>query len=172
MPRTVEAWSDGEFLQCSGEHLAYEIQMFLVARNMFVPPRRTLADAVVHNAIAEMRGLHARCLVDFLYNDAPRDTDVVAADFFPRSGDWRLIRGACSTTLTALKQRADREIAHLTTFRKSGTPPEKDWAEAELAELDPILRTFVENAPRSRLDPEVGRLLAAPASDLPRARIV
>ena len=107
------------------------------------------------NAMVESFMAHSRNLIEFLYSDLPRPTDVVAADFFPQ-GTWKGLRPSLSTALADARKRADKELAHLTTSRISGNPPDKQWNVSALAaELKPVLRLFVDNANASALSPKV-----------------
>ena len=84
------------------------------------------------NTRTEAFALHLRNLIVFLYQDQfPLKTDDVSAHHFLASPapyeEWLRIRPKLSDTLARAKTRADKELAHLTTARLSGTPKEKEW---------------------------------------------
>jgi hypothetical protein len=115
---------------------------------------------LLRNALIESFAVHARNVIDFLYPNKPQHTDVIAADFYA-PGAWAAHRPGISTTLTAARRRAHKEIAHLTTERIAGNPPEKDWDFAGLtAELRPLMQLFATNALPARCSPAVARLFA------------
>ena len=59
------------------------------------------------NAMVESFMAHLRNLIEFLYSDSPRSTDIVAADFFPQ-GIWKRLRPSLSTALADALKRAER----------------------------------------------------------------
>ena len=98
--------------------------------------------------------IHLRNVIDFLYTK-PYPTDVVAADFLP-VGEWEQIRPAITNSLEVARIRANKEIAHLTTDRIPGTPPEKQWdCSGLVTEIRPILQLFLSKALPVRLGPKV-----------------
>jgi len=143
---------DPYLLEYSAEHLKYEFDMFSwlgrVCGNATVQiGAPTAADATrLNNVLIESFAVHIRNVIDFLYIDTPQPTDVVAADFLP-AGAWGKIRPPISVTLEAARKRANKEIAHLTTSRIAGGPPEKGWDFSGLtSEVRPLLQLFVANA--------------------------
>lgn len=154
---------DGYLLTYSEEHIFYEFEMFLWlatvcagGKNLTAP---TEADfKFLNNVLVEAFVLHLRNVVDFLYLDNHQATDIVAADFIEE--DWKAVRPVMTATLQTAKTRANKEIAHLTTSRIAGTPPEKGWDFKGLAsELIPIMTTMVKKADSARLSPKVKGIL-------------
>jgi len=141
----------------SAEHLWYEFDMFLGLTALLGSSRQLVAPSGegarrLNNGLIESFVIHFRNVVDFLYLDRPRSTDVVASDFCA-SGAWQ---PAPSATLKAAGVRADKEIAHLTTSRISGRSPGKGWEFTALAdELRPVMLQFVTTAIPSRLSANV-----------------
>jgi hypothetical protein len=126
-----DAW--GEY-----EPIVYEVRTFVdIARRLKDLPRD--ADRADANAVIESFALHFRNLADFLWKQ-PSGTDVGARHFAPgwapdtpRPGD--------------LIQRVGEEIAHLTTFRRSGDHPDKRWKVADcIRTLRRPLADFVRDA--------------------------
>ena len=158
-------FSDSDLHAYSAEHVAYEFDMLLWLVGVFRGPTLTLAaptpaDVVqLQNVLVEGFALHLRNVLDFLFNDRPQASDVVAADFFAAAA-WTSLRPPLSATLGAARVRANKEIAHLTTLRKTGSPPDKAWHFATLAnEVRPVMRLFADNAPASRLSPRVASVI-------------
>jgi hypothetical protein len=123
------------------EHVAYELGMFLGAA--LSPPDLGIADAALSafcsNARAEALALHVRNLIAFFYPDCVlrKATDVFAHHFLSRAdayGEWIKQRGSMPSTLKVAKQRADAEVAHLTTGRIAGNPETKRWMIAPLVQ--------------------------------------
>jgi hypothetical protein len=109
----------------------------------------------LRNAVIEDFVIHLRNLIDFLYLDRPQPTDVVAADFFA-ARRWESLRPPITNSLEAARVRANKELAHLTSHRIAGAPPEKAWESQSLAaEIRPLLQRVVSNAESTRLSPQV-----------------
>jgi hypothetical protein len=107
------------------------------------------------NAVIEVFAIHLRNLIDFLFLERPQSTDVVAADFCA-TGVWESAKPSITSSLEAARVRANKEIAHLTSQRITGAPPEKAWDPRSLAvEIRPLLQLFVSKAEPSRLSPRV-----------------
>jgi hypothetical protein len=77
-------------------------------------------------------------------------------------------------TLETAKSRADKELAHLTTERKTGTPKEKEWpVESLTQEIRSLLELFVKHGRTTALSPNVAQAiypisqLAGPAGPKP-----
>jgi hypothetical protein len=162
----VRPFDDAYLLAYSGEHLWYEIDMFWWLARVFGNPQVRLgapseADGQrLSNALNESCTIHVRNLIDFLYLDIPRPTDVVAADFF-KASEWAQLRPGISPDLDAARVRANKEVAHLTTQRMADSPPEKKWDIVVLAsELRPVLQLFATNALPTRLSGRVTTLLS------------
>jgi hypothetical protein len=158
-------FSDEYLHSYSHEHVYYEFDMMLeLASNLeaglpiesAVPGRAEF----LMMALLESWVLHVRNVIDFLYPVRPRETDVIAADFH-QEGAWSALCPTISSSLQEAKRRADKELAHMTTGRIAGTPPEKVWEVSALAaELTPLMRLFADKAVASRLSPRVGSRLA------------
>jgi hypothetical protein len=149
-------FDDSYLLDYSAEHLRYEFDMFTwlgrVCGNPAVQIRGPSAEDAsrLNNVLIEGFAVHIRNVLDFLYLDRPQATDVVAADFFS-PGSWVQIRPAISATLEGARVRANKEIAHLTTSRIAGSPPEKGWEFVALSdELRRVLRLFAARAMATR----------------------
>ena len=145
----------------SAEHVKYEFEMFLWLGQVCGNPAVKIAasgkaDVIcLNNALIEAFAVHVRNVIDFLYLEDPKPTDVVAADFLD-PGVWRQICPDISPSLSAARKRANKEIAHLTTDRIAGSPPEKGWDfRALVTELKPLLQFFATKAPPTRCSQSV-----------------
>lgn len=159
--------SNAELRECSREHLAYEVQMFLAAAG-FLELRIAAQDDnsgwFLRNAQLEAAVLHGRNLVDFLYpRGSFRPDDLVANHFYPGPSAFPVI-DPISPELEKFRARADKEMAHLTTQRLAGTPPEKAYDEVAFIHLVARLRQFAGAADSSKLHPNVSRVLALAAT--------
>lgn len=157
----IRPFTDAYLLAYSGEHMAYEVDMFFFAVEVRRHPSFSSVLKVsatprrVNNVSIESFVVHFRNVIDFLYNDNPRPTDIVASDFYD-STIWESVRPRMTGTLDSARRRANKELAHLTTDRIPGGPPEKIWDFDGLAnELRPILRSFATNAKTTRISPLV-----------------
>ncbi len=155
-------FSDSYLLSYSAEHVAYEIDMFfwLARHSSAALAAPTAADAGrLSNVLIEASVIHLRNIIDFLYLDKPKATDVVATDFFA-SNVWDSLRPPITPSLDAARIRANKEIAHLTTDRMAGSPPAKAWDFQTFAnEIKPLLHLVATRALSSRLSPTVARAI-------------
>jgi len=153
-------YSDAYLSAYSDEHLFYECDMFFWLTQVCGSGARlgapTASDATrMNNVLIEGFAVHLRNVIDFLYLDNPKKTDVVAADFCP-PGTWVTVRPSISVTLQSARVRANKEIAHLTTERIAGSAPGKAWPFNSLAgELRPILQLVAKHAVSGRLGSRV-----------------
>lgn len=129
-PNPQRPLSDQFLSKYLDEHVCYEVEHFLWAASILSRPTLIKApsttDAIrLKNVLVEAFGLHFRNVIDFLYpRGGVRPDDIVAADFLA-PGNWDAIRPALTIALLEARNRADKEMMHLTTARIFGTPPEK-----------------------------------------------
>lgn len=92
--------------------------------------------------------IHARGLLHFFFDDKKhKPTDLLACDFVVDPTAWRAAHPKPSKLLEDFKLRADTEVAHVTTLRKVGQPPQKAWdVPAILNELKNTMKDFVDHA--------------------------
>lgn len=118
-------YSDSYLLAYSDEHVLYEIGMLfrtgaVISNHQLKVSGPTAAHAeTLANVLVEAFGLHLRNVIDFLFLERPKPTDIVAADFCAPGG-WEEARATINATLEVARSRANRELAHLTTDRQSG----------------------------------------------------
>ncbi len=114
-----------EELRAASDHLAYEVGMFDATA------QRLMAgglDLIFTNALLESFTVHTRVLLQFLIPTKPRNSHVLADDFFADDlMAWRKVRGGVPKTLAHVNRRVGAEIAHLTYDRQSVTPEAKFW---------------------------------------------
>jgi hypothetical protein len=118
--------------------------------NSIAPPPGSVPrpSTVMNNTQIESFMAHLRNLIEFLFTLNPGDTDVAAVDFCAR-GAWNPV---ITQTLSDARRRVNKELAHLTTERISGSPLRKQWDFTRLAqELRPHLQDFVARADSAKL---------------------
>ena len=104
-------------------------------------------------ALIESFAIHFRNLVEFFYNQGPKDSDVVAADFFDDPAAWSVTP---SSVLVTARKRADKEVSHLTLQRKNAADPDKNWPVGDyFKQIRPMVYTFVETASPKKRHPSV-----------------
>ena len=144
-----------ELIEYSGEHLVYELAVFWRLAHL-VP----YTDGSMLSALLESYVIHLRNLIDFFYRKREKPDDVIAADFFDNPGDWA---STLSDTLEKAQIRANKEMSHLTTMRKSGSDPEKAWDVGGLSkEIWITGRNFAAKASDKKLHKRVRELLSLP----------
>ena len=177
-------YGDTELMAYSNEHVWYEVWMFFEAVSALTPVSATASSYVsstssgptvappfgVPNSVAPPPGTaqrhstvtsntqiesfmaHLRNLIEFLFTLRPGDTDVAAVDFCA-PGAWNPV---ISQTLSDAKRRVNKELAHLTTDRISGSPSRKQWDFTRLAhELRLQLQDFVARADSAKLSSRI-----------------
>lgn len=117
-------------------------------------------DDLLTSLRTEVFAIHLRNLILFLYPDEARsrNTDVSAHHYLPVSTspeEWAKTCPKLTAALRDARDRASTEMAHLTTGRKSGTPPEKEWhPKLLMPDLRRALSAFLEQADPGRLGAE------------------
>jgi hypothetical protein len=147
--------SDAELTAYSGEHLLYELQyLFFTAKEL---GRYTKPEPMV-SVLIESFGIHLRNLIDFFCTKAgeERTDDVIASDFCPGWSE------NASPTLKEAKERANKELNHLTLERKSSTDPSKAWKISDLyEEIIKIAGRFAAQADPKKLSADVTKWIQA-----------
>lgn len=145
-------------LQEVSNHLRYEVEMLMSTA-------KGLASGVfgwkntVANAMLEAFVLHLRVVVDFLYprGRGLRDNDVLAWDFFDSAEQWCKIRDKhiskeSKKVLEDGRDRADKEMMHLTYGRLKVTPEEKIWLYGKIGdEAWKAIKVFINNVQKENL---------------------
>lgn len=152
-----------QLLEFSGEHVFYEILMFFYCTqelNKLYISNYDSINQLYKNIIIEGFVLHLRNILAFLYLTKIKDDDVVAEYFFGNPNDWKKIRPGLPIILRNSMTRANKELAHLTTKRITGTPSQKSWPIKEISkEIISILKLFISNASMGKLHNKVVRLV-------------
>jgi hypothetical protein len=149
--------SDAELTAYSGEHLLYELEYFqLTARLLHEEKRGEMRSILIESFV-----IHLRNLIDFFFTPETHNDDVVATDF---CGGWN---EPISSTLKTARERANKELTHLTLGRKSGLHPDKPWDVAGLfQEVSAVAKTFSGRASTEKLSPHVGKWLNLSHADV------
>lgn len=140
-------------LKAASDHLYYEYWMF----NSLT---QALASGIAQqgwllNSLLESWVVHLRALLDFAYPaQSAKPDDIVAVDFFDDPSNWEAVRPAMSTLLILGRERANKEIVHLSYKRIGITPEDKQWQFVELsAEIEKLMTAFLRQVPKGRLGP-------------------
>jgi hypothetical protein len=135
-------------LRAASDHLYYEIQM--LRGTMKLLATGTIGQ-LLSNALIESFTVHTRTLIHFLYPSRPYPTDVLAEDFF-NAGDWVKNRPDEPEEFRAVRDRVNKEIAHLTYDRQIVTPELKGWNFVALGnEILEIMQFFMGAIPKQLL---------------------
>lgn len=152
--------SEKDLLSYSEKHLYYEFEMFFLTSDALL--RKHLFSPFVYNAIVESFAVHLRNLTDFFFEPAKENpNDIFAWHYFaPTAGPSCL--GQISVSLKRARERANKEVGHLTTKRQDDASPDKPWPAQQLAkEIMELSKTFVANTDPRKLHPGVPKLIAA-----------
>jgi hypothetical protein len=145
--------SDTELAAYSGEHLLYELQYLWFTANEL---RNLSNPQPMASVLIESFGIHLRNLIDFFCTPigTERDHDVIASDFCPGWSE------SISGTLKDAKERANKELSHLTLARKHPTDPAKSWdINGLFNEVMDVANRFVAKTPQTKLSGDVPKWL-------------
>ena len=140
------------------EHLSYEIMMlfgtaWILAASRIKDMPVEAERSTVHNALIESFAIHARVLLDFLYEMERKQNDAIACDFFDKDSIWRTACPPKSGSLAQVHGRVGKEVAHLSYARINVSEEMKTWRYIELArEIRATLNVFVDMVPAQRID--------------------
>jgi len=155
---TNASLSDQQLIDYSGEHLMHELSMFWELTEM-LPTRKQGTSEYV--ALLESLATHLRNLIEFLCFESKAEY-VRAQDFVDDPAAWPA-RAKLTPNLRSALTRANEEVSHLTTGRKSGSPPEKNWDTcALLKEIAAVAKEFAAQASDKKLHPRVREFLLLP----------
>jgi hypothetical protein len=112
---------------------------------------------VIKNALVESFAVHARCLIEFLFEKSKKDY-VSASDFVQ---GWAVQK---PETLGRTIGRASAEIVHLTFNRRNLSDEAKNWNLAEIQkQILEAFSEFLERAPSTILCSEMQSLKERPS---------
>ena len=143
-------------LRNASNDLYYEFWMFAKLANGLATG--IMGESIINNALLEAFTIHARAILDFLYNDRLTGNEVSALDFVHRPDEWIQVRPKKSALLkemeTDLRHRVAKEIAQLPYDRHKGVPERKPWPFMQIAkEINVAFDVFLELVPERRLGP-------------------
>ena len=122
------------------DHLKYEMEMMKDVAILLSAGHQY--SRIVGNALVESYVIHARALIMFLYYAPREDDDVMAVNYFP-DGEWQKMHPEMPPVLRKTLERANKEVAHLTTFRIGKELVEKRWEHRFIARgIFDIFRVF------------------------------
>lgn len=149
-------------LAYADEHLTYEIQMFVGTALFLVNSNKTSdkrIGGVVNNALLESFLIHMRNLIEFLYPQQIKADDVTIEDYLSKkviSDHLPII----NKSLILYRERAHKEIAHLTTKRYT-KPIEKEWSFMQIGhEILGIFNTILAYFPGEKISTAAISLLS------------
>jgi len=130
------------------EHFVYETNALCYAKARLVEINESEGrkqDEI--NMALESFLFHSRNLIEFFYYDRDAKNYSRAFHFIGR-GKWLEERPQKTKLIEEVKDRANKEIVHLTYDRILGTPPEKkwDWPDA-FSDLLKVIKTFLDLLP-------------------------
>lgn len=140
-------WRDNKLIPATKEEkeecLNYEIWMFRETCNQISFYQKTLFE---RNLLFESLPAHTRILIEFFYNDKNNKylNDLVTQDFLPNTINWKNQRPPITELLKNAKNKADKQLAHLSLWRiKIERDGKKDWDCKGIKEdLEKIIEKF------------------------------
>ena len=124
-------WDFNELIPATKEEkegpLKYEIAMFRETCDQLNFCQNTQFE---RNLLLESLPAHIRILIEFFYNDKNKKypNDLMAQDFLADTIDWKKERPAMTKLLSEAKNKADKQLAHLSRWRiKIEKDNKKGW---------------------------------------------
>ena len=115
---------------------------------------RSKKDSTEYIALLESFAIHMRNLVEF-FCFSEHDDYVRAQDYFDNANMWPA-QAKLTAVLKNGLQRANEEVAHLTTGRKAGNPTDKAWDTTEFfKEVEAVARDFAQKASPKKLHADI-----------------
>ncbi len=138
-------------MEFSGEHLAYELEMFFAtAVEQMFPDGKMSGN--VKNALLESFLVHARSLLFFFYPGAVQPDDAFAQHFMKSDIIWAVVRPNLSPALRRVQKRVGKEVAHLTYHRGQIAMDEKGWNFGQIIlDFVPIFQAFAQVSDAQKL---------------------
>jgi hypothetical protein len=145
-------WYYNALIDTSSEELErlleYEIWMFRETCNHLINlDQKTKFE---RNLLLESLATHTRILIDFFYgdkNDKKYPNDLIAQDLLPQNKDWKSIKPPLTQVLKDAKEKANKQLAHLSLWRiKLERDKKKGWDSwREIKEdLEKVIKKFEE----------------------------
>ncbi len=156
--RDIQDESPDTLQAFSGEHLYYEMSMFLICAGALT---QQMELGFAKNLLMEGYVMHLRALMEFFIkreaaSDRDKD-DVYAVDF---AVGWQ--KPKLSDDAELARTRANKEVGHITTYRKDPNDKSKYW-DSLIGTVTPEIRgwceRFVREADPNKLHPKIKELL-------------
>ena len=143
-------------LRDASNDLYYELWMFLKLASGLATG--VFGESVLSNALLESFAIHAKVLLDFLYNDNLDQGELSALDYVPNSEHWIHARPRKTALLRRVeadvRHRAAKEIGRLTYDRRLGAPEKTPWPFMRIAkEVNDAVDIFLALVPERLLGP-------------------
>lgn len=123
------------------EHLKYEFDMFRNTCNQLNQPQNTTFE---RNLLLESLPTHIRILTNFFYGEKKCRNDLIAQDFLPKNINWANERPPQTKLLIDAKNKADKQLAHLSRWRVKIQADNKkgwDWGGIK-ADIEQVIKIF------------------------------
>lgn len=138
-------WSYDRLIEATekelGEHLKYEIWMFRETCGQLNLCQKTHFE---RNLLLESLPTHIRILTNFFYGEKKYCNDLVAQDFLPNNVNWMNERPPQTKLLNDAKNKADKQLAHLSRWRvKIEKDNKKGWDWQGIGEdIEKVIKNF------------------------------
>jgi hypothetical protein len=146
--------TDAELREASN-HVAYGLnQLAQAAERLARAEPDRIADPIIRNALIESFVGHVRPLMEFFDSNAAKahDDDILAIDFFDDARTWFNLRPPPHTDLDGIRDRVNKQLAHLSYRRNGISEDDKRWPFVAIARaLEPAATAFARAVPQSRL---------------------
>ena len=91
--------------------------MLFGSATLVFDPKIRFRNRVVQDAVLESYLTHLRVLIDLFFEDARKDDDIIASDFFEDNKNWHDKSVKYKKRLKTQRVRINKHLAHLTYAR-------------------------------------------------------
>jgi hypothetical protein len=151
-PAMTRARRNEPELQEASKHLLYGLSQLACSVERLAEGE---GDRVIYNALIESFVGHVRSTMEF-FDSRPgaHADDIIAADFFDDPSSWIHVMPGWSSDLDRVRERANKQLAHLSYRRIGITVQDKRWSFIVIAQaIEPVVCAFIQHVPRHRLAP-------------------
>ena len=140
-------WDYSQLIEATEEeldkHLNYEFWMFRETCEQLNLHQSTVFE---RNLLLESLPTHIRVLINFFYGEKKNVNDLVVQDFLSNGVNWVEKRPAQTKLLIDAKNKADKQVAHLSRWRiKIEADNKKDWDWPGISnDIENVIKNFEE----------------------------
>lgn len=151
--------TDAEKREILNDGFVYEVQMIFIPMQMTAAVRSKVENEILSNMRIESPLLHTRVLLEFFRTKRGHRDTAIASDFLKVGETWKNIDFSKYPNLRQVRDRADKEVAHL-SYGRVRQAKSKWNLNALLIELSEIINEFVPKCDEKYIDDRLINLMS------------